>query len=185
MHIWYRLHLPAPATFEDAVEKITQLRAYALTCSFTGAHDWPGVGELRMGTADDEYAAVHCVTEELGRGRERTIAVPATQWVRFHTMPGDGTESALMGLATYPATFDTRTLKKPPSIWHKSTVTFEGETIADENPIAEPADVVVVDAPAGWSWRDCCKTQYAHNGIISNPARCVHRRYSLTRIIST
>jgi hypothetical protein len=107
MHIWYRLHLPPPATYEDAVEKIRQLRKYALTVGFTGAREWPGVDEVEMGTDADEHPAVTYVSEELGNGRERTTSVPATQWVRFSTMPGRGTESATMGLACYPETYDT------------------------------------------------------------------------------
>ncbi len=172
MHIWYRLHLPPPATYEDAVEKIRQLREYALTCGFTGARDWPGVDEIEMGTDADERPAKTYVTEQLGNGRERTTAVPATQWVRFHTMPGDGTESALMGLAAYPATYDTTTAKEKPQTWTKSTVTFEGAVVPDETPIAEPRKIVVVDAPAGWSWRDCCKTQYANRFGRDHFLRC-------------
>ncbi len=144
MHIWYRLHLPAPATFEDAIAKITQLREYALTCGFTGARDWPGVGELRMGNADDKYPAVHYVTEELGKGRERHISVPATQWVKFSTMPGDGTESALMGLATYPETYNARTAKQKPQVWQKSTVTFEGKRLFE---------AVLTASTGGAGWR--------------------------------
>jgi len=111
MHIWYRLHLPLPTTFDDAVSKIRQLREYALTVGFTGSEPLPPVGKIRMGTDADPQAEVHYVTEELGNGRERNTSVPARRWVRFSTMPGDGTESAVMGLACYPELYDTTRAK--------------------------------------------------------------------------
>jgi hypothetical protein len=87
-------------------------------------------------------------------------------------MPGDGTESALMGLATYPETYDTTKAKQKPQVWTKSTVTFDGETVPDISPIAEPSDIVVVGAKPGWSWRDCCKTQYANRHGRDHFLRC-------------
>ncbi len=53
MHVWYRLHL-APATFAEAIQKIEQLRAYALSCGFIGAHDGAPVDEIEMGTDADD-----------------------------------------------------------------------------------------------------------------------------------
>ena len=44
--------------------------------------------------------------------------------------------------------------------------------VPDESAIAEPSKIIVVGAPEGWSWRDCCKTQYAHRYGRDHFLRC-------------
>lgn len=72
--------------------------------------------------------------------------VSALQIVAFTAFPGEGCESAEVGLAVYP-----------------ETVTFRGEVI------------VVDQAAQGWSWSGFCKTQYASDpryGGAKNFLRC-------------
>ncbi len=132
LSISYSLTLPPPATFEDAVEKITQLRRLAKDVGFLGHGDIPPLGEIEVGTASAEGER-HSVNELPSNGEPSFMSVPALRWVRFLAMPGRGTESAAFGLGEYP----------------KHVTAFE------------PLRSVLVDAPPGFSGRNYCKTQYA------------------------
>jgi len=77
---------------------------------------------------------------------DRSLSVSATQIIGFTAFPGEGCESAEIGLATYP-----------------KTTRFRGE------------DVKVEQAEKGWSWGGFCKTQYASDprcGGVKNFLRC-------------
>jgi hypothetical protein len=71
--------------------------------------------------------------------------VSPTHLIAFNTIPGNGSEPADFGLCFYPATFQDHRGRRRRSKF------------------------------SGWSWRSCCKTQYASNpdcGGIANFLRC-------------
>jgi hypothetical protein len=170
MHIWYALKLGEEATFEEAIEKIAELRRYAGTVGFRGAHDLPPVGELETGDGTEAWPPTYIVKRNLGKHREQSIAVPAIEWVGFPTMPGKGTESAYFGLARYPAIF--RPTSKQSQIITVTKTHFDGSIEPDPTPLDAPAEEVVVDARGWSSWSGWCKTQYAHRHGLDHFMHC-------------
>lgn len=78
----------------------------------------------------------------------RHFSVKPMHVIAFSTYPGDGSEDANFGLATYSATIEVEVDRKP-----KTLRTGLG----------------------GWSWASCCKTEYASNpdcGGVENFLRC-------------
>jgi len=170
MHIWYGLALAEEATFDDAIQKITQLHRYAKTVGFRGDHRFPPVGEIETGDGTEEWAPTFSVTLKLGGHRQQFVSVPALEWVGFSTMPGRGTETARFGLARFPKIF--RPAPKQSQIVTATTQKFDGTIEPDPSTSAEPADEVVVDAKGWSSWYGWCKTQYAHRHGLDHFMHC-------------
>ncbi len=141
----------ADITEKKAREQVEVLRQRALDLPFKE------VGELvelqdkncdhRQDEKDDRNAWLKIqggAWVELGDGRSTSVA--AKQIIGFTAWPGEGCESAEIGLAKYP-----------------QTIRIDGKVFKVEQ------------AESGWSWGAFCKTQYASDprcGGVKNFLRC-------------
>lgn len=159
LNIHYSLKLDSGGA-ELAREKLTALRKFALDLAFADVgelvefqaeEDTLDLGEARAVPLSDRSDPDYPIKTNANRGifyGRYHFTVPAQQGIYFQVWPGEGCETALVGLATYPKTIIRQ-------IDHQ----FEQiETNLN-----------------GWCWFNLCKTQYASNpnyGGIEHFLKC-------------
>lgn len=168
LNIHYSLKLDSGGA-ELAREKLTALRKFALDLPFAevgklvefqAEEDTLDLGEagtvpLRDRTThrtkSDQSEPQYKIKENANRGifyGQYHFTIPAQQGIYFQVWPGEGCETALLGLATYPKT-----------IVRQIDDQFEQ----------------IETNLSGWCWFNLCKTQYASNpkyGGIEHFLKC-------------
>jgi len=166
--IHYRLSYPAPST-KEAMTALQELYEAALDLPFEE------VGEVRRFVGEECDPERWRGTEWLwpliqgqrwlnlgndGRGNW-AVSVPVTplEVIVFGVWPGEGCESAVFGLARYPASVELSAETRA-RLWRKIGRVY-------------PRRVSTAGlGRSGWSWSAFCKTQYASNVSISHFLRC-------------
>jgi hypothetical protein len=135
----------------DAVRSIVQsIRQWAKQLSFQEVGDIAEFHDNECGhdDHDDPDRWLKIQARQYVQKGERYVNVAPLHVIAFTTLPGDGSEPANFGLATYPKSVE-----------------------IDRGPKKQR---VRTNLP-GWRWRSFCKTQYASNpacGGVTNFVRC-------------